>query len=92
MSKQSSKLKKINLKVAKGLRLRIAEDGHVYGSISSSSGEFYIAPEVLTILSLLANFKHSLSVHDLPKLLNQTYLGIQTNLPATEECEQLLAD
>lgn len=92
MSKQSAKLKKINLKVAKGLRLRIAEDGHVYGSISSSSGEFYIAPEVLTILSLLANFKHSLSVHDLPKLLKQTYQGIQTNLPATEECEQLLSD
>ncbi len=92
MSKQSSKLKKINLKVAKGLRLRIAEDGHVYGSISSSSGEFYIAPEVLTILSLLANFKHSLSMNELPKLLKQTFQGIQTNLPTEEECEQLLSD
>lgn len=92
MSKQSAKQKRINLKVAKGLRLRIAEDGNIYGSISSSSGEFFIAPEVLTLLTFLANCKNSLLVNDLPKLLKQNYQGLQANLPTNEECEQLLSD
>lgn len=92
MSKQSTKLKKINLKVAKGLRLRIAEDGNTYGSISSSSGEFYLAPEVLTILTLLANFKHPVTVEVLPKLLKTTYQNILSNLPSEEECSLLIED
>jgi hypothetical protein len=33
--------------MSKALRFRLGEDGNLYGSISASSGEFYIAPEIL---------------------------------------------
>ncbi|WP_397599747.1 hypothetical protein [Silvanigrella sp.] len=92
MSKQNTKQKILKLKVAKGLRFRIAEDGNSYASISSSSGEFYMAPEVLSIISLLSNKNLNLTLKDIPKHLNNHFKNVSTNLPLEEECEALIDD
>ncbi len=92
MSKQNTKHQLLKLKIAKGLRFRIAEDGNTYASISSSSGEFYIAPEVLFILCLLGNNNQSLTFREIPTLLKKQFQNISTNLPLEEECKALIDD
>ena len=92
MSKQNTRHQLLKLKIAKGLRFRIAEDGNTYASISSSSGEFYIAPEVLSILCLLGNNNQSLTLREIPTLLKKQFHNISTNLPLEEECEALIED
>lgn len=92
MSKQNTKQQILKLKVAKGLRFRIAEDGNTYSSISSSSGEFYIAPEVLSILCLLANNNQNLTIKEIPSRLNKYFQSVSTNLPLEEECDALIED
>jgi hypothetical protein len=92
MSKQNTKNQLFKLKIAKGLRFRIAEDGNTYASISSSSGEFYIAPEVLSILCLLGNRNQSLTFRDIPSQLKKQFHNISNNLPLEKECESLIDD
>lgn len=92
MSKQNIKHQVLKLRVAKGLRFRIAEDRNIYASISSSSGEFYIAPEVLSILCLFSNSHQNLTLREIPSKLKKQFHAISTNLPLEEECEALIED
>lgn len=61
---------KKSLALAKSLRLEIGTDGHIYGSISSSQGSFYISKEVLSFLCAIGNEKRS----DLPEIHDQENL------------------
>lgn len=92
MSKQNTKHQQQNLKIAKGLRFRIAEDGNIYASISNSSGEFYIAHEVLSILAIISNTRKNLTIKEIPILLKTHFQQIIKNIPSDEECRTLIND
>ncbi|APJ04553.1 50S ribosomal protein L11 methyltransferase [Silvanigrella aquatica] len=92
MSKQNNNHKLLNLNVAKGLRLRFADDGNTYASISSSSGEFYMAPEVLSLLCLLGNKNLKYTLKEIPGLLKKQFQNISSNLPNEAECSALIED
>lgn len=78
--------------LAKGLRFRISTDGKLYGSISHSSGEFYVAPEILTILSQIANNNEKLNIKKLSTNLKNAYRNILENVPDDAECEAIIND
>lgn len=81
-----------NYRLSKALRFRIGDDGLIYGSISHSSGEFYIAPEVLFILVQIANTQESFDVKRMSKNLSSHYKNQLECLPNNNECESILKD
>ncbi len=92
MSKQSTKHQTTKLSLAKGLRFRIGEDGNIYASISSSSGEFYVAPEVLTFLCFLTDNNKVTDADLIPSKIKKQYNNLLNNIPNKEECTELLND
>ncbi|WP_161597761.1 RsmD family RNA methyltransferase [Fluviispira multicolorata] len=92
MSKQSTKHLSANLSLAKGLRFRIGDNGNIYASISSSSGEFYVAPEVLTFLCFLADNSKVTDTTAIPNKIKKHYNSLLNNIPNSEECAELLND
>ncbi|MES2615797.1 MAG: hypothetical protein V4591_10330 [Bdellovibrionota bacterium] len=78
--------------LSQALRFRIGDDGKLYGSISHSSGEFYVAPEVLGILCEIAMSKQKLDIKKITKNLDQHYKSILENLPTIQECEAIIKD
>jgi 16S rRNA G966 N2-methylase RsmD len=78
--------------LSQALRFRIGNDGKLYGYISHSSGEFYVAPEVLSILCEVAISSQKLEMKNLAKKLGQQYKNILENLPDSAECEAILND
>ncbi len=92
MSKQKKLIDYNNLTVAKGLRVRVANDGNMYASISSSSGEFYIAPEVLAILCLIENKTTKFSLNKTSLQLTQSFQNTLNSLPSQTECQNIIFD
>lgn len=86
----SKNLEQISL--SKAFRLRIGDDGKLYGYISHSSGEFYIAPEILAVLCQIAASKQKFEIKNIAKNLGQHYQSILKNLPDREECTVILND
>ena len=78
--------------MSKALRFRLGEDGNLYGSISASSGEFYIAPEILALFQIISSAEEKLDLKKLTKKLNQHYEKILKNLPHEHEYPALLED
>jgi len=78
--------------LAQALRFRIGKDGHYYASLSSSSGEFYIAPEVLSILGLIVNNNNVFSCEQITQKLKKHYADILKNIPTDKECQAIVTD
>ncbi len=87
MSKNDAKIL-----LSQGLRFRIGAAGKLYGSISHSSGEFYVAPEVLSILCSLASVQQAGAIKNLAKELQAEYKNILQNLPNSKECDDIIQD
>ncbi len=80
-------------RLSQALRFRIASEGKLYASISHSSGEFYVAPEVLSILCGIATqSEQAFNVKVLEKNLHHQYKSTLQNLPKTAECEDIITD
>lgn len=81
------------LQVARNFRVRIDETGQLLGSISQSSGEFCLTPEVLVLLGLVAESK--LAEPRMPPLASQLkkrWADLGKGLPPANELEGLIAD
>lgn len=80
------------LRLAKALRFHIGPDGSLRASLSHSSGEFFVAPEVLLILQEIAKNKKTVKKLNLPDILSTQLQHTQRTLPSEEECESIIAD
>lgn len=87
-------MKNARLRVPKGLKLRIHNDGKVYGQISKSNGEFYLAPEILAALSYFSN---NLNVNpvlsrNLSQYLKKHFKQVLETLPNDAQCDEIIND
>jgi 16S rRNA G966 N2-methylase RsmD len=89
MSKKNQIVQYSNFKLAHGLKFRIDSKGHFLASISSSSGEFYLAPEILSLLQLLGNQKIS-NIKNISSLLKKQQNLISNSLPQESECHEII--
>lgn len=78
------------LRVGKGLRLRLGEGGKLFCSVSASSGEFFLAPEILELLSLIAAGESQPEL--LARGLRARVRQLAETLPDADEISGLLAD
>jgi len=86
-------MKQKTLELSKALQFKIHSDGKVYGYLSQSDGEFYIATEVLSILAYFADHKKAkTSYSDLNSYLNKNFTSTLKNIPTNEECEAIVND
>lgn len=81
-----------DLSLAKALRFHIASDGSLRASLSHSSGEFFVAPEVLLILQEIGKNKKNLGKTGLTSILRKQLQDTQSNLPSAQECEAIVSD
>jgi predicted RNA methylase len=86
----SKSLKQISL--AKALKFRIGDNGLLYGSISHSSGEFYIAPEILSMLCYISSKDKLVDTKLMTKDLKTQYESLLKNLPNEKENEEIIQD
>ena len=87
MSKQFNEFQ-----LSKALRIRIGDDGNMYGMTTHSSGEFYLAPEIVSILCQVGKLESKFNMNNIHKNLNLHYKNILKNLPDEKECEVILND
>ncbi len=78
------------LRVARGLRLRISDNGKLLASVSKSSGDFEMTLDVLELLKLLSRVQGD--AKRLSQELKRSIDGVAKNLPPQEEIEGLLFD
>ena len=82
-----------DLRVTRSLRLRINEKGELRSSISQSSGEFFMTPEVLELLCLLSRQRYEGKDDGrLSDSLRHSFTKITKALPDENEVQHLLAD
>ena len=65
MSKQFNEFQ-----LSKALRIRIGDDGNMYGMTTHSSGEFYLAPEIVSILCQVGKLESKFNMNNIHKNLN----------------------
>lgn len=81
------------LQVARNFRVRIDEMGQLLGSISHSSGEFCLTPEVLVLLGLIAEIKADVpNVQTFSSRLKKRWNHLGKNLPPSDELGALIED
>lgn len=89
MKEKTNSASSQNVRPANALRLRVGADGQLLASISKSSGEFFMSPEVLELIRLVAQGKSKSSLHkELKKALSETV----AKMPEAEEIEDILGD
>jgi hypothetical protein len=76
--------------VAKGLRLRVSDNGKLLASVSKSSGDFEMTLDVVELLKLLPRVQSD--AKRLAQELKRSVDGVAKNLPQQEEIEGLLFD
>ncbi len=81
-----------NFHISKALRVRIGDDGHFYGMTTPSSGEFFLAPEILMLLCCIEKKRSSLKKELLYKYLQDYVKETSQNLPNSKETQEIFQD
>lgn len=76
-------------RLARGLRLRLDEDGQWKASLSRSSGEFYMAPELLLLIQAI---KEGKTEKELRTSLQKKVAEVSKHIPSDAEITNLIAD
>ncbi len=85
-------MKKNKLLLSKALKFRINEDGHMFGLLSQSDGEFYISPEVLSLLTYFSKPKTDADIHKIHEYIKQYFSNVVSEIPEQAECMSIIED